>query len=340
MTRYLVTGAAGNLARLLVERLQAAGKEVTGLDREPAAVAGVRFEHADVTDGARLAALIDEVRPECILHMASLLTLSSEADPATAWRVNATASIELLRAAAARGVSRFFFPSTIATYGVGRPGASATCPADAVGEGGDGPRPEPQATVSGRYAGDLPDPLPEDYPQWPATIYGVTKVAVERMGAYLWRTAGLDFRAVRLPVVVSPYAPPDAVSAYPSHGFAAARRAEPFVYPAPPDLRVSSIYVMDVIEGILRLVDADPARLSRRVYNLHAFAPSTQDIAGAVSRLVPGFRYRFEPRDDVIAMLGALPSVLVDAGARRDWGWNPRFDLAAAAGDMARLLNR
>lgn len=305
MTRYLVTGAAGNLARLLVERLQAAGKEVTALDREPAAVAGVRFERADVTDGARLTALVGEVRPDCILHMASLLTLSSEADPAAAWRVNATASFELLRAAADHGVSRFFFPSTIATY-----------------------------------AGSLPDPLPEDFPQWPVTIYGVTKVAVERMGAYLWRTAGLDFRAVRLPVVVSPFAPPGAVSAYPSHGFTAARRGEPFVYPAPPGLRVSSIYVIDVIEGILRLVDADPERLSRRVYNLHAFAPSTQDMAGAASRLAPGFRYRFEPRGDVMAMLGGMPSVLVDASARRDWGWNPRFDLAAAAGDVARLRDR
>ena len=315
MTRYLVTGAAGNLARLLVERLQAAGKEVTGLDREPAAAAGFRCERADVTDGARLAALVAEVRPDCILHMASLLTLSSEAEPATAWRVNATASFELLRAAAEHGVRRFFFPSTIATYAAGRTGAA------------------------GRTR-RLPDPLPEDYPQWPATIYGVTKVAVERMGAYLWRTAGLDFRAVRLPVVVSPYAPPGAVSAYPSHGFAAARRGEPFVYPAPPDLRVSSIYVMDVIEGILQLVDADPARLSRRVYNLHAFAPSTQDMAAAVSRLAPGFRYRFEPHDDVLAMLGGLPSVLVDTSARRDWGWNPRFDLDAAAADMARLPDR
>lgn len=305
MTRYLVTGAAGNLARLLVERLLAAGKEVTALDREPAAIAGGRFERADVTDGARLTALVGEVRPDCILHMASLLTLSSEADPAAAWRVNATASFELLRAAADHGVSRFFFPSTIATY-----------------------------------AGSLPDPLPEDYPQWPVTVYGVTKVAVERMGAYLWRTAGLDFRAVRLPVVVSPFAPPGAVSAYPSHGFTAARRGEPFVYPAPPGLRVSSIYVIDVIEGILRLVDADPERLSRRVYNLHAFAPSTQDMAGAASRLAPGFRYRFEPRGDVMAMLGGLPSVLVDASARRDWGWNPRFDLAAAAGDVARLRDR
>lgn len=306
MQRYLVTGAGGNLARQLVDELRSRGKETLGIDQAPPpAQQADAWRQADVTDGAAMARLLEEFRPQCILHMASLLSMSSAADPPRAWRVNASAAVELLELAAAHGVRRFFFPSTSATYG-----------------------------------GRLPDPLPEDYPQWPVTIYGVTKVAVERMGAYLWRTAGLDFRAVRLPVVVSPFAPPGAVSAYPSHGFTAARRGEPFVYPAPPGLRVSSIYVIDVIEGILRLVDADPARLSRRVYNLHAFAPSTQDMAGAASRLAPGFRYRFEPRGDVMAMLGGLPSVLVDASARRDWGWNPRFDLAAAAGDVARLRDR
>lgn len=303
MTRYLVTGAAGNLARLLVQRLQAADKKVTQLDQEPSTVAGGDFVQADITDTARLERLVDEVRPECILHMASLLTLSSEANPAIAWRVNATASIELLRIAADRGVTRFFFPSTIATY-----------------------------------SGELPDPLPEDHPQWPSTIYGVTKVAVERMGSYLWRTAGLDFRAVRLPLVISPFAPPGAVSAYPSHGFVAARRGDPFVYPAPPNLRMSSLYVLDAIDGILQLVEADGANLSRRVYNLHAFGPSTQDFADAVSQRVAGFRYRFEPHPNVTAMIGSMPSVLIDASARRDWGWNPQYDLDASADAIERLL--
>lgn len=303
MTRYLVTGAAGNLSRLLIQRLKQQGKEVVQLDRQPPVVASNNFVQADITDTPRLAALIDEIRPECILHMASLLTLSSEANPATAWQVNANASIELLRIATDHGVDRVFFPSTIATY-----------------------------------SGELPDPLPEDHPQWPMTIYGVTKVAVERMGVYLWQTAGLDFRAVRLPFVISPYAPSGAVSAYPSHGFIAAHRGETFVYPAPPNLRVSSLYVTDVINGILRLIDADADLLTRRVYNLHAFSPSTQDFANAVSQRIPEFTYRFEPQPDVTAMTGTLPSVLIDTSARRDWGWNPLYDLAASADDIEQLL--
>ena len=304
MTRYLVTGAAGNLARLLVDRLLKDGKEVTGTDLSPPVIPGVRFEQSDITDSEGLEKLVADVRPECILHMASLLTLSSETDPATAWRINATASVDLMRIASKHNVDCFFFPSTVATY-----------------------------------AGQLPDPLPEDHPQWPVTIYGVSKVSVERMGAYLWQTASLNFRAVRLPVVVSPYAPPGAVSAYPSHAFLAARRGEPFIYPAPSDLRVSTIYVLDVIEGILKLVGGDESRLSRRVYNLHSFSPSTQDFADAVTRRVDGFQYRFAPSENVISMLGTIPSVLTDTSARRDWDWNPRFDLDGCANDLAQFEN-
>ena len=76
--------------------------------------------------------------------------MSSAADPPRAWRVNASAAVELLELAAEHGVQRFFFPSTSATYG-----------------------------------GRLPDPLPEDHPQWPDNIYGATKVAVERVGNLL-----------------------------------------------------------------------------------------------------------------------------------------------------------
>ncbi len=302
MNRYLVTGASGNLSRLIVQRLEQQGKEVIQLDREPPVDTVTNFFQVDIIDTLRITALIDELQPECILHMASLLSLSSEADPVSAWQINATASINLLRIASDRGVRRFFFPSTVATY-----------------------------------AGELPDPLPEDYPQWPKTIYGVSKVAVERMGVYLWQAAGLDFRAIRLPLVISPYAPPAAASAYPSHAFVAAYRGDPFVFPTSPDFRISSIYLRDAIDGILKLIEAENTRLTRRVYNLHSFSPSTRDFATQVSQRVPGFTYSFEPQPDIMSMLGTMPSVLIDTSARRDWEWNPRFDIEASADDIERF---
>ena len=302
--RYLVTGAGGNLARQLMDELRSRGKETLGIDlAPPPAQQPDAWQQADVTDAAAMARLLAEFRPQCILHLASLLSMSSAADPPRAWRVNASAAVELLELAAAHGVRRFFFPSTSATYG-----------------------------------GRLPDPLPEDYPQWPDNIYGATKVAVERVGTYFALSRGLDFRAVRLPIVVSPHAPPAAVSAYASHLFVAAARGDSFTVPVAPEVAVSVIYVRDVTRGILRLAAAPEERLSRRVYNLHGFAASAGALAQAAAQRVPGFKYRFEPKPLPTEILAVQPSVYVDASARRDWGWDPQFDLPATADHLLATL--
>ena len=304
MQRYLVTGAGGNLARQLLSELRVQGKETLGIDLTPPPAQGAgAWRQADVTDAAAMARLLTEFRPQCILHLASLLSMSSAADPPRAWRVNASAAVELLELAAAHGVQRFFFPSTSATYG-----------------------------------GRLPDPLPEDYPQWPDNIYGATKVAVERVGAYFAQSRRLDFRAVRLPVVVSPHAPPAAVSAYASHVFAAAARGESFTFPVAPVVALSVIYVRDVTRGILRLAAAPEERLSRRVYNLHGFAASAGALAQAAAQRAPGFEYRFAPEDLATRILAVQPAVYVDASARRDWGWAPQFDLPATADHLLATL--
>ena len=305
MQRYLITGAGGNLARQLVAELRAQGKETLGIDlTPPPAQRAGGWRQADVTDRSDMARLLAEFRPQCILHLASLLSISSAADPRRAWQVNASAAVELLELAAEHGVQRFFFPSTSATYG-----------------------------------GRLPDPLPEDHPQWPDNIYGATKVAVERVGTCFALSRGLDFRSVRLPIVVSPYAPRAAVSAYASHLFTAAARGESFTVPVAPEVAVAAIYVRDVTRGILRLVAAAEERLTRRVYNLHGFAASAGALAQAAARRVPGFAYRFAPEELATRILGGQPSVYLDASARRDWGWEPQFDLAATADDMLATLS-
>ncbi|MGY8997323.1 MAG: NAD-dependent epimerase/dehydratase family protein, partial [Alphaproteobacteria bacterium] len=140
--------------------------------------------------------ILAEHRPGTIYHLASLLSGSSEEDLQATWDINANASFNLLNLAHETGVGTFFFASTVASYGAVEA-----------------------------------DPMPEDFPQWPENMYGATKVAVERMGVYFRHKHGLDFRCLRFPLVVSPFAPPGAVSAFPSHAFKAASRGEPFRFP-------------------------------------------------------------------------------------------------------------
>lgn len=306
--RVLVTGASGNLAQRLLALLRADGLRgarcqlvLTDLqpppDFQPAD--DMNFVAANLDDATALRWLVDDYRPQFLLHFGSLLSGACEQNLGRAWQINATASIVLLEAAARLDDCVFFFPSTGATYGFG-----------------------------------VPDPLPEDQPQWPENFYGAMKVAVERAGGYFRAKRGLDFRSVRLPMVLSPSAPAAAVSAYASWAFVEARSGRPFVFPVSPETGISTIYVKDVIAGIHQLLSAPKARLSRPVYNLHSFGPTAADIAAAIRRHVPEFACSFQPDPLVDRLLGGWPRVHADASARADWGWAPRYDLDATAADL------
>jgi threonine 3-dehydrogenase len=299
--RYLITGGAGNLARQLAPLLTEAGAQLTLLDRVDPAVRGVNVESAavDVTDPAALRAVFARARPTHVVHLASMLSGSSEQDRRAAWRTNAGASFELFELSLEFGVSQCFCPSTSLTYG-----------------------------------GTLPDPVPEDLPQWPENLYGATKVAVERLGAYYHARHGLDFRSFRMPLVISRHAPPAATTAFGSHAFLAAVHSGAFTFPVTPEATISTIYVRDVLRGMKALLDAPAANLTRRVYNLHSLSLSAGAIAEVLQKRVPGFRATFTPDPAIMRLARGWPMRFDDSAARRDWGWKPEFDLERMTDDF------
>lgn len=307
METALITGGNGNLGNLVAERLLARGMRVVRFDVPGSAPAETRDNEivvgGDIRDRALLSGMLEEHRPREIYHLASRLSGSSEADLAAAWEVNATASFHLLHAATAMGVGKVFYPSTAATYAL-------------VAE----------------------NPMSNDHPQWPASLYGATKVAVERLGVYFKQVHGLDFRCLRFPMVISPSAPGAAVSAFPSHAIRAAHAGEDFSFPVSPDTGVSTIFIEDVIDAIVNHVAADPGSMTEHAYNLHGFYLSAAMVADAVSARYPGFNYRFEPVPAVQKLISDWPDVADDSAARRDWGWDPVFDLDRSLDRMRDLL--
>lgn len=303
----LITGGNGNLGRLVADKLLARGQQVVKFDipgTEPESVqANETVVSGDIRDTETLKNVLAEHRPDTIYHLASLLSGSSETDLTSAWEINATASFKLLNLAYESGVGQFFFASTIASYG----------PVDT-------------------------DTMPEDYPQWPDNMYGATKVAVERMGVYFKCKHGLDFRCLRFPLVVSPYAPEGAVSAFPSHAFKAAFNGQSFRFPVADSTGVSTLFLEDVIDSIVNFTAADAAQLSRRVYNLHAYYLSAAMVAEAALQRFPGFNYSFEPIAAVEQLISGWPDVVNDSAARHDWGWQPAFDLDRSADRFFELL--
>lgn len=105
--RVLVTGAAGQLGRDLVDVLSGrlpVGGRPGALDdpalRLPVEAVGTDLPELDITDRAAVGALVDEVRPDVVVHGAAWTAVDAcEGDPDRAFAVNALATRHVVEAA-------------------------------------------------------------------------------------------------------------------------------------------------------------------------------------------------------------------------------------------------
>lgn len=307
--KALITGGNGNLGRLLAKSLRESGVDTIQFDIPGSEPQDPAEDETIVIGDVRDQQLIEETfathQPDAVFHLASLLSGSSEANPEDAWEINATSSFRLLKKSVDENVKCFFFASTLATYGAG-----------------------------------VTDPLPEQEQQWPDLFYGVTKVAVERMGVYFKLKHGLDFRCLRFPLVLSPFAPPGALTAYPSHAMKAACEGQKrFTFPVSGHIGTSTLFLDDVIQSIVSLVKADPARFKQHVYSLHSFVLTGDMIERAIQQRFPDFQVEYSPQAAAEHMLDGLPDIVEDQAARDDWDWKPGFDFERTTAAMFDLFS-
>ena len=155
--RVLVTGAGGFVGPHLRRALQAAGAEVLGLGPHP--VPGEVDILTDVTDVRATAEAVARVKPDAVVHLAGLSSVSEcSKDPMRAFQINAGGALSVAQAVIALGAPcRLLLVSSGEVYG-----AAA----------GSGPIDENL----------LPDPM---------NVYGATKRAAEII-ALQHRHQGLD----------------------------------------------------------------------------------------------------------------------------------------------------
>ena len=165
--RILVTGGAGYVGSVSVERLLAAGHAVTVLDdlstgHADLVAPGARLVEGSFGDREAVRALLRDGGIEAVLHCgARSLVGESMRDPAAYYRTNVVGGVALLDAMRDAGVGRIVFSSTAAVYGV------------------------PEAT-----------PIPEDAALRPINPYGETKRAFE--SAMAWYGSAFGLRSVSL----------------------------------------------------------------------------------------------------------------------------------------------
>jgi len=311
MARILVTGALGQIGSELVPALRAryGVENVVATDIRlssvvPAASEGV-FEQIDCTKLEQILEIVRRQDIGTIYHLASLLSAVAEERPQLAWELNMGGLSHVLEAARQHGCA-VFFPSSIGAFG-------PSTPRDAT----------PQVTI-----------------QRPTTIYGVTKVSGELLCDYYLRRFGVDTRGIRLPGLVSNVAPPGGgTTDYAVEIFYQAVRYRHYTCFLSADTRLDMMYLRDAIDGMIGLMEADGDRLKHRnAYNLSAMSITPDELAAEIRKHVPDFIIDYEVDPVRQAIADTWPRSVDDRAARTEWGWSPRYDLAAMTRDMLDTL--
>jgi len=310
--RILITGAAGQIGTELTVALRAkfgAGNVlVTDVVKPSGDSAGSGpFETLDVTDRSALDGLIKKFRVDTVYHLAALLSATGEKNPQKAWGININGLYNVLEAARERGLARVFSPSSIAVFGPATPREMT-----------------PQDTVLD-----------------PRTIYGVTKVAGEMLCDYYVQRYGLDVRGCRYPGIISHQTlPGGGTTDYAVAIFYEAVRAGRYTCFLREDTRLPMMYMPDCLKCTLDLMDADFAGLRHHAnFNVTAMSFSAGELAAEIKKRMPSFVCEYKP-DFRQAIADSWPASIDDSAARREWGWQPSYDLARMTDDMLAALTK
>ncbi len=313
----LITGAGGEVGLALVKSLAEQGiRDLVTLDIRPLPAESSQYSthlQGDILDKALLSRLVSEYEISTIFHLAALLSTRGEFTPVAAHQVNVEGTLGLLQLAAEQSEWRsepvlFIFPSSIAAYGM------------------------PDLETKARF------PRVREW-EWnyPITMYGCNKLYCEMLGTYFScyyrqlaaeRPVMLDFRCVRFPGLISAFTlPSGGTSDYGPEMLHAAAKGEPYACFVRPDAQIPFMAMPDAITALLLLASAPRSALCRTVYNVTSFSMTAAQIMDLVLKAFPQAQITFEPDLKRQGIVDSWPADLNDSDARRDWGWQPVFDL-------------
>jgi nucleoside-diphosphate-sugar epimerase len=301
--RILVTGSAGHLGEALVRTLREAGHAVVGLDRLTSAHTDVV---ASVTDRAAVRSAV--AGADAVVHTATLHKPHVMSHPRQEFvDTNVAGTLILLEEAVTAGVGAFVYTSTTSAFG------RALTPGDGT----------PAAWIT------------EEVVPRPRNISGATKVAAEDLCELIARDHDLPCLVLR----TSRFFPEQDDSEQVRAGYADANAKV-------NELLYRRIDLSDVVGAHVAAVARAP-QIGFGRYVVSATTPFgpgdlaelRRDAPAVVERLFPDY-------PDIYERLGwrmfpEIDRVYVNAQARAELGWEPRYDFRHAldllrAGEMPR----
>jgi len=311
MKKILVTGAVGQigseLTMVLRKKYGAENVIATGRKTEPSKELKESgpFHFVDVNKPETVEEIVKKYNIDSVIHLAAILSAVGEKNPQMCWDVNMNGTINILELGLKYEMARIIIPSSIAVWGPGVP----------------------------------LDKTPQETVLKPTTMYGVTKVCGELLCDYYVRRFGLDVRGLRYPGIISHETLPGggttdyAVAIY----YEAVDKGHYTCF-VREDTRLPMMYMPDCISGTIQLAEADFGKLKHHSdFNQAAMSFSAGELAAEIKKHIPGFSVKYEP-DSRQKIADSWPNSIDDSAARKEWGWNPQWDLKAMTVDMIKHL--
>ena len=310
MTKILIIGACGQIGTELTHKLRSIygtvnviASDIRKLNNE--VVNSGPFEVINALDFNQIEHLIEVHQITDVYLMAALLSATAEKNPAFAWDLNMNSLFHVLNLAKAKKIKKIFWPSSIAVFGPTTPKENT-----------------PQYTI-----------------MEPSTVYGISKQAGERWCEYYHEIFGVDVRSVRYPGLISyTTLPGGGTTDYAVDIFYKAIADKKYECFLSKETKMPMMYMEDAIAATVKIMQADSDKIKiRSSYNLAAMSFTPTEIAAEIKKHIPDFEMTCLP-DFRQKIADSWPASIDDSAARKDWGWQEKFDLQTMTVDMLKNL--
>jgi nucleoside-diphosphate-sugar epimerase len=313
MDRILVIGAAGQIgSELVIELRKIYGNDnVYATDLKPASkdiMESGPYQILDVMDDRQLIHFIIRHKITQIYHLAAVLSGNAEKLPLQAWHINMSSLLNVLEISKmVDEVKKVFWPSSIAVFGPTTPRINT-----------------PQLTI-----------------MEPITVYGMSKLTGERWCDYYFNKYGLDVRSIRYPGLISYKTEAGGgTTDYSVEIYYESIRKENYECFLNENTALPMLFMPDAIQATIQLMEAERSKLSvHSSYNLGGFSLTPKDIFQEIRKHIPGFKITYK-EDFRQAIANSWPQSVDDTIARKDWGFEYKYDLHKMTEIMLREIRK
>lgn len=264
------------------------------------------FVELDVLDNEMLTRKVKEENISEIYLLAASLSALAERNVLVSWKLNMNSLINVLELARKKIIKKIFWPSSIAVFGPDSPKLNT-----------------PQNTILN-----------------PSSIYGITKLAGEKLCKYYYDKFDVDIRSLRLPGLIGWRSlAGGGTTDYAVEIFYYALKNEDYTCFLSKETILPMMYMDDAIEAILKIMTTKKENIKIRTsYNISAVSFTPKELEKQIKIYFPNFNVKFKP-DYRQKIADSWPDSIDDQEAKVDWGWKAKFNLEKLTSEMFKNLS-